>query len=483
MGKDKVGTYHPPKGKPSGVGKEKGIKVPPTDPEALEEYLEIEDKYTGESSGDVASNVHVRHPNRNVDKKANRKDEKDNESKSRNQTYTEEMANTLPEELPGNLSKNVFVELANYKSSCCVTVYLETHPSGVAVNEKYDTISFKNVLQNITTLLRDRGIDQATIVKMLEPGYELLRNDAFWLNLSPGLAVFLADGYFKYVRTPLVPKDEIFINTSFYISPLIPVMTSNEHFYLLVISKKQSKLYRADAFGMEYIPIPELPNGVDDVVHFEEKEDENLFRTGGRGSTGGANFHGIGAGKPDEKKNIALYLEEVDRTLWKTLLNREHVPLLLAGVEYLIPIYKQVSAYKFIWEEPLTGSHEHDEIHALYEKAKEKMTSYFQARTMKALINFGNHSATELTSSIPADVIPAAHYGRISHLFVQKDEHIWGTFDEHANELKLHETQHPEDECLLNKAIVKTILTGGEVHLLDKEQMPVSSSIAALMRY
>jgi hypothetical protein len=101
----------------------------------------------------------------------------------------------------------------------------------------------------------------------------------------------------------------------------------------------------------------------------------------------------------------------------------------------------------------------------------------------RALENYGNQSATALTSSIPADVIPAAHYGRVSHLFVVKDEHIWGSFDEMNNQLIIHDTQLDGDECLIDKAVIKTLLTGGEVHFLEKERMPADSKIAALLRY
>jgi hypothetical protein len=52
-----------------------------------------------------------------------------------------------------------------------------------------------------------------------------------------------------------------------------------------------------------------------------------------------------------------------------------------------------------------------------------------------------------------------------------------------ANKLVIHETQQNGDECLLNTAVIKTILTGGDVHILEKEKMPAASQIAAVLRY
>jgi hypothetical protein len=111
------------------------------------------------------------------------------------------------------------------------------------------------------------------------------------------------------------------------------------------------------------------------------------------------------------------------------------------------------------------------------------MEPYFDERHAKALEAYWNQSATALTSSIPDDVIPAAHYKQVWHLFVQKDEHIWGTFDEMNNQLTIHDTQQDGDECLIDRAVIKTILNAGEVHVLPKDRMPGGSKIAALMRY
>jgi hypothetical protein len=338
-------------------------------------------------------------------------------------------------------------------------------------------------LQQIESTLKERGFDQTKIAKILKPGYDLLGEDKFWYALTDGLGVFMADGFFKYAKLPTTPEEHTLINTSFYLSPLVPYLLSKEYFYLLVISKKQAKFFRADNFGIQFIPISEMPNGVDDVVHFEEKENQKLFRTGSSGAGEGANYHGTGSGMPDEKEHITMYMDEVDETLWKEVLNNENAPLLLAGVEYLIPLFKKVTKYRHVWEKSLTGSLEHEDEQELYKKAREVMEPHFRERLNKAKETYGNQSATALTSSIAEDVIPSAYYSRISQLFVQKGEHLWGKFDEQTNELVVHESQENDDDSLLDKAVLKTIMNGGEVFLVDKEDMPVTSKVAAIMRY
>lgn len=67
FGKDRNGTFHPGKGKPSGANKEEGLGLQATPPEKLDDYLDISNKYTtGED--ELSEDVPVRHPNRNTSK-------------------------------------------------------------------------------------------------------------------------------------------------------------------------------------------------------------------------------------------------------------------------------------------------------------------------------------------------------------------------------------------------------------------------------
>jgi hypothetical protein len=343
MGKDRSGKFHPGKGKPSGINKEEGLGIAPTPPEQMEQYEEMTEKYT-EGEDELSQVAHLRHPNRNTSKGEDTYKAKENNPESDttvNNTLTEDRTPVTPEELPGVLTKDIFRDLALYQSSCCVSIYLGTHNAGVEVNERYDVISFKNALQQAESMLKERNVEATIIQNLLEPGYDLLRNDEFWLQQSPGLALFIADGYFKYIKMPVTATEYIVVEDTFYVTPLIPLMLSTEYFYLLVISKKQCKLFKADVFGIEHVRVEGLPKGL--AEELGDTDVATTFRAGGRGGNGGANFHGIGGGNNnDDKAYIANYLEAVDDVIWKQVLHNETAPLLLAGVEYLIPIYKSV---------------------------------------------------------------------------------------------------------------------------------------------
>jgi len=381
------------------------------------------------------------------------------------------------------ITKEEFAELINYRGDYAISIFLPTHRSGVEVNEKQDAISLKNALQALEIDLRNQGVPIKVIETLLCPGYELYKNDVFWNNQLDSLAIFMAGNFFKVFQLPFTVNEEVYINDDFLLSPLLPAITNSEEFYLLVLSKHDAKFYQGNAYGLQKLEIKGLPDGMDDVVHFEEKEGQQLFRQGGKGGTGSANFHGHSPGQLEEKDNLALYFREVDKTLFTEILHDKNDPLLLAGVEYLIPIYNNVSKYNFIATEAITGSQEHENQNVLFEKARTLLAPFFKQRTNKALQNYYNQIAKPLTSSMPETVIPASYYAQVSDLFVSKGEHIWGKFNEVENKLEIHANKQPGDECLLNQAAINTINNGGRIYLLDKENMPKESVIAASLRF
>lgn len=75
MGKDKNGAYIAPKGKPSGSEnqthhlKDAFAAIDPETEKAIAE------KYTEDGADEISANVHVRHPNRNVNKNQEEEDD------------------------------------------------------------------------------------------------------------------------------------------------------------------------------------------------------------------------------------------------------------------------------------------------------------------------------------------------------------------------------------------------------------------------
>jgi hypothetical protein len=461
MAKDREGKFHPKKGSPSDDSKETMDPLP--------------------------ESAHVLHPNRNTQKKREQRVPK-LEDKQTTAAAGDETPLTSPQisaqELPYRIDRTGLLSLEKQAAGVCVSIYMPVHKEGQEVNNLDDPIAFKDCLREAEQRLQQENYGVKNIQRMLQPAYDLISDDSFWRDQLQGLAFFAAEGFCRYIRLPEVPEKEILVNDHFLLTPLIPFLTNNEHFFVLTISKHQAKLFRGDRFGMAPVPVPGMPRGITDVVHFEEKDEAGVFRAGGGGAgTGNVNFHGIGGGKPDEKESIALYFAEVARTIGKEVLAEEHAPLMLAGVEYLHPIYSSVSHYKPLIEDGLKGNYEQVTLPELHRQSREKLQPILDAETQRWIDEYNNKSGGPLTSPIPAVIIPAAYFAQAGRLFIQKDAHIWGHFDPQSQQLDIHDEKQPGDDCLVNEAAMQVLLHGGYVHILPKDRMPGGTVMAALFRY
>lgn len=460
--------------------RKKGLTTHHNSAEALQKQINLEDEYmVGEKNDLELPGVRARHRNRNTDKGAERvKRTAATRAVKRKIKADDELQRSSPVQVVERVSKELLVSLAQVKSSASVSIYFPVNVS--LQNAEANQTAFKSVVQHAATMVHQQVPNASAVV---QPALRLAADESMWKNVPPGLAVFLTHDASWVVKLPFSPQPLTVVNSAFHLAPLVPLLTDREYFFLLIVSKKKATLFSCDHFYIRRVEIDEMPEGIDDVVHFEEKDDQKLFRTGSSGAGGGANYHGIGAGKPDEKENISMYLKEVDRTLWSAILNNETAPLLIGGVEYLVNIFKGLTQYKNVWDEPLTGNLDDEDPKVLFETARKLIRPYFEEKTRKALDAYANHSASNLVSMRPVDIIPAAHYARVARLFVEEGATLWGQFDETKNSIVIHRQEQKNDEDLVNTTVLRTLLSGGEVHFLSPKDMPAHSPLAALMRY
>jgi hypothetical protein len=306
---------------------------------------------------------------------------------------------------------------------------------------------------------------EGVIDDILRPAEQLLKDDDFWHHQTQGLALFLAPDTHSCCLLPYDPGSVVHVHTSFILMPLVPMLMEGESYFLLVLSKHAAQLYQGYKFEMTRIDIPEMPLGMEDAIHYEEKDN-------------------VAPGKlaEKEKANITQYFLEVNRTLKSEILGRANHPLLLAGVEYLLPLYREVNTYPQVIAEELHGNFEHTPQNELFEKAQKIMDPYFAEERRKAFQKQADHGGAPVTTFLQ-DVIRAAYEGRIAQLFVAKGQLVWGHYTAKPEEPVMHKEEEPGDDCLTNQAVVQTILHGGRAYMVDRDKMPAEGEMAAILRY
>jgi hypothetical protein len=193
-------------------------------------------------------------------------------------------------------------------------------------------------------------------------------------------------------------------------------------------------------------------------------------------------YHGHGVGKDDTKVNIVRFFHLLDKGL-QTLLHDEQAPLVLAGVDYLLPLYREANTYAHLVEEGISGNPEGLRAEELQAQAWSILEPLFQHGQKTAAANYQQYLGTGRASNNLPEIIPAAYYGRVDTLFVALGVQQWGRFNADTQEIQVHQEAKPDDEDLLDLAALYTFLNSGTVYAVKAGEGPDSTPLAALYRY
>jgi hypothetical protein len=324
------------------------------------------------------------------------------------------------------------------------------------------------------------------VTALLQPAQALLDDSYFWWHQYDGLAVFMAADDFHSYRLPFCVEELLIIARSYYMKPVLPLFTNNGHYYILAISQSEVRLFEGTRHSVGQIDLPvEIPESLNEVLKLDDPEKQLQVHTGSSpGRARDSMFHGQGSGAEEQEAGIERYLILVDSGL-KEIFRDQQAPLVLAGVDYLLPIYRRISDYAHIMPEGITGSPENLRPEMLQEQAWPIVEPYFRQETEKIVANYQQLAGKDKAADSVEEIVAAAFNGRVDKLVLAVDTQVWGNFNRDTGKVVYYqEGQSKEDHLpLMDFAAMQTLQNGGTVYALSQNEMPTESAIAAVFRY
>jgi hypothetical protein len=369
----------------------------------------------------------------------------------------------------------------------CVSIYMPTHQVGEGIRE--DPVRLKNLLRQAEEDLIAAGLRTPEARELLEPSQKLVWDGLFWQYQSDGLALFLSAGAFRRYRLPLDFEELVIVSDRFHIKPLLPLLSGDGRFYVLALSQNEVRLLQGTRYNVSEVDLEGVPDSLAEALKYNDPEKRLQFHTGTR-TPGGkgqrpAVFHGHGVASADDPKDYVLrYFRQVDEGL-QALLRGEQAPLVLAGVDYLLPIYREANSYPLLAEGGVEGNPEELSVKELHKWAWDLVQPHFLQAQEEAAIRYKQLAGigSEQASDDLEKVVPAAYHGRVETLFVALDIQQWGGFDPETNRVVVHRKAEPGDEDLLDFAAIHTLVNGGAVYAVERKKMPDGPLVAAVFRY
>jgi len=385
------------------------------------------------------------------------------------------------------LTRAEIEQLMRKEQQWCVSIYMPTHRTGSEVQQ--DPIRLRNLLGEAEKRLSDQGVGTRDVQHMLEPASKLLQDSDFWQHQSDGLAIFITSNRVRRYRLPLNFEEFVAVMDHFHIKPLLPLLTGDGQFYILALSQNEIRLLNGTRYSVSEVDIGQvggsLAEAIPSVNHQMSLQLHSSGSTGGMSGSSSATFHGQGGGSEESAKKELLHYFRLVADGLKEFLQGNQAPLVLAGVEYLLPIYKEANTYPDLVDTVIKGNPDMLSADELHKSAWEIIRPLFQAAQAEAFAYYQQLTgqANERVADTLEKIIPAAYHGQIETLFVAAGEQQWGILNPVTNEIELHDQMESGDEPLLDMATVHTYLKGGTVYAVEPEMVPGGTPAAAVLRY
>ena len=386
------------------------------------------------------------------------------------------------------ITQEKLTELAQIQGEPCVSIFMPTYH--VESEMSQNPIRLKNLIRKTRQELESQGFRGPDADQLLAPLQALVENTGFWLeDQGDGFAAFLTKTRQWYFRVPEQFEELVVTGNRFHLKPLFGLMDGDTRFYVLALAKHSVKLFEATHYGMQEIQSEEIPQHILEVIGIEEHDRSVQHHVANiAGGRHDGMFHGRGVQTGDDTRphdELVRFFRGVDDGVRNTL-DDNKAPLVLAGVEYYLPLYREASRYKNLVSDGVVhGNPEFLHPKVLHEKAWGIVEPLFCEARDQSIERYdylaGNGNG--LASDDIHEILPGAVFGRIDMLFVEEGSHRWGRYDRDENVLELHEAYEPGDEDLLDLAAVHTLMHGGSVHTLPHDVMPGETEAAATFRF
>lgn len=397
------------------------------------------------------------------------------------------------------ISREEIKSLIEQPQENCVSIYMPTVAAGPEVRQ--NPIRFKNSLAEAQKRLVEAGLNEKQASELLTKVHEIDRQD-FWEEIGEqGLAIFISNNKFDYYILPLDFEELVVVSDRFHVKPLLPILNRNERFYILGLSQNQVRMMVGTRYRIQELDlsnVPGIPTSMDEALRYDDVSEKALqvhsARKGGTPpqvnapNTNSGIFHGQGggaAGAEEHKADIMRFMQVLAHTVETKILHDEQAPVVLAGVDYLLSMYKDVSDYHYLMAEGIEGNPENLNPQELHEKALPILEVYWNNSQQEVLNQFQESfgANTDATSTNIEEIVSAAYYQRVDSLMLAVGEHQWGLFDESSQKVYLHQEEETGDDDLFDFAAAYTLINGGTVYTVKPEQLLNGKPVAAIFRY
>lgn len=266
-------------------------------------------------------------------------------------------------------TKTEVKDLQKFRSPYCLTIYAAYLPPH-APGDNPNRIELKNLLKTAKRYLANRGLDQTQIEELIKPVDRIFDEDEFRPNYRHGEVLFVAPDFIRFYNMPTSVRSDITIDVKFDLKQVEKVMEHNLPYYLLLLNHKDVQFFRGDNYLLEEVELTEFPHELTSSLRIDENPQSDQYHQTGPVVLGhkADQYHGHYNIKEVDKERLTEFFRLVNKAVNQKI-KKKNIPLILAGVDYLLPLYRRVNTYPHLEKEQISGNLERTPNYQIRKKA------------------------------------------------------------------------------------------------------------------
>ncbi len=279
------------------------------------------------------------------------------------------------------------------------------------------------------------------------------------------LALFHSPQFTGYLQIPQEVPELAVVANSFHIRPIISWLQNDWSYYLLSLSQKRVRLYRGSSQSLE-------------LVHEREADERFLNKLNSKEER---NHNAKSEFRPRER--IRRFFAECEDELHR-ITSKDRLPVILAGVGYLHPIYRSVNRDQDLIQDAIFGNVDRWSEEDLRRNALEIVNRLQEYARQNAVRQYLKAEVDGKATDDLGKVAKAVFEGKVQTLIISQDRHLFGELKERSGRIVLHPHQiNSRDDDVLDDLAEAALARGGRVLSLSSFEMPSTSPVAAIFRW
>jgi hypothetical protein len=382
-----------------------------------------------------------------------------------------------------SLTNELLQELIHKKINPSISLYLPTHRSHP--ENLQDIILFKNLVKKLKGSLQEK-YSENEVMQFIRPFDLLSQNIALWNKTLEGLAIFSSVDFLKVVHLQMPVKELVIVAERFHTKPLRQYLQSVDRYHLLSLNLDRVQLFEGNRFGVSEIELnAEIPKTLTAALGEDLTEKHSTVASyGGTGGQSSNMHHGDGGKKDQMDKDTEKFFRVISLAIEEHYSKPTGLPLLLAALPEHHHLFHKVNKNPSLHKTGIKLSTKFMKGDKMAEMAWEIMQENYLRRLKELAKKFEQAKGIENASDSVEEVAKAVAAGRVETLLLEQNRILPGKIiDADLGTTETGYLNDPEVGDLLDAIAEMATEKGTEVIVVAKENMPVSSGLAAIFRY